>query len=153
MKVQDIFDSYKDNIMPTYIKVPLIFSKGKGSYLWDIHGEKYLEYLKLTNPKVYYAIMKTHLTEEGAKEKAAEMLFLTGKYAGQPGARGHALEGTIETILPFDTSLGWGGVPYEERLAGVQRGLTIINNYDSSVHYYPSTGDRMIGPRADRTIP
>ena len=34
MKVTEIFQVYKDNIMPTYNKVPLIFVKGKGSRLW-----------------------------------------------------------------------------------------------------------------------
>ena len=44
MKAKDIFAAYKDYIMPTYTKTPLIFLKGKGSYLWDIHNRKYLDF-------------------------------------------------------------------------------------------------------------
>lgn len=44
MKARDIFNAYSDYIMPTYTKSPLIFTKGKGSYLWDIHNRKYLDF-------------------------------------------------------------------------------------------------------------
>ncbi|MFH1339015.1 MAG: aspartate aminotransferase family protein [Candidatus Omnitrophota bacterium] len=44
MKVQEIFSAYNDYIMPTYTKTPLVFVKGKGSYLWDIHNRKYLDF-------------------------------------------------------------------------------------------------------------
>ena len=44
MKVDEIFQVYKDNIMPTYTKAPLIFVKGKGSRLWDINNKVYLDF-------------------------------------------------------------------------------------------------------------
>jgi acetylornithine/N-succinyldiaminopimelate aminotransferase len=44
MKKEEIFQAYKDFIVPSYTKVPLIFVKGKGSYLWDIDGKKYLDF-------------------------------------------------------------------------------------------------------------
>ena len=44
MKAQEIFDTYKDCIMPTYTKVPLVFVKGKGSRLWDIHNRGFLDF-------------------------------------------------------------------------------------------------------------
>ncbi|MEW6075211.1 MAG: aspartate aminotransferase family protein [Candidatus Omnitrophota bacterium] len=44
MNVAQIFESYKKYIVPSYSKVPFIFVKGKGSYLWDIHGKKYLDF-------------------------------------------------------------------------------------------------------------
>jgi len=47
MKLQEAFDSYKENIMPTYTKVPLIFVKGKGSRLWDIHNKVYLDFSRV----------------------------------------------------------------------------------------------------------
>ncbi len=43
MKLDEIFQSYKDCIMPTYTKLPLVFVKGKGSKLWDIHNKEYLD--------------------------------------------------------------------------------------------------------------
>jgi len=44
MNVSQVFESYKKYIVPSYSKVPFIFVKGKGSYLWDIHGKKYLDF-------------------------------------------------------------------------------------------------------------
>lgn len=34
-----------DHIMPTYASLPVRFVKGKGAWLWDDHGEKYLDAL------------------------------------------------------------------------------------------------------------
>ncbi|HOU37096.1 MAG TPA: aminotransferase class III-fold pyridoxal phosphate-dependent enzyme, partial [Candidatus Omnitrophota bacterium] len=44
MKKEELFQIYKDCIVPSYTKVPLVFVKGKGSYLWDIDGKKYLDF-------------------------------------------------------------------------------------------------------------
>ncbi len=44
MKLQEVFDNYSDYIMPTYTKTKLVFCKGKGSYLWDIHSRKFLDF-------------------------------------------------------------------------------------------------------------
>lgn len=32
-------------IIPTYARYPLVMTKGKGAWLWDIHGKKYLDFL------------------------------------------------------------------------------------------------------------
>jgi len=78
MKIQEIFDSYKDNIMPTYTKVPLIFVKGKGSYLWDINARKYLDFfpgwgvgnLGHCHPKVMQAV----------REQVSKLIFIANNY-------------------------------------------------------------------------
>lgn len=44
MKLQEVFEAYKNYILPTYTKTPLIFVKGKGSKLWDIHNRVYLDF-------------------------------------------------------------------------------------------------------------
>ena len=44
MKQEEIFESYNDNILATYARVPAIFVKGKGSVLTDIHGKQYLDF-------------------------------------------------------------------------------------------------------------
>ncbi len=44
MKLDEIFESYKEFIVPSYTKQNIVFVKGKGSYLWDIHGKKYLDF-------------------------------------------------------------------------------------------------------------
>jgi len=44
MKKQEILDSYKNYILPTYTRMNVIFTKGKGSRLWDIDGKEYLDF-------------------------------------------------------------------------------------------------------------
>ncbi len=43
MKKQDVFDAYVSCIMNTYSRFPIVFTKGKGSFLWDIDGKKYID--------------------------------------------------------------------------------------------------------------
>ena len=78
MKIKEVFDSYKDYIMPTYTKSPLIFVKGKGSYLWDIHAKKYLDFfpgwgvgnLGHCHPKVIEAI----------RDQVSKLIFIPNNY-------------------------------------------------------------------------
>ena len=78
MKVEEIFEVYKDNIMPTYNKVPLIFVKGKGSRLWDIHGKLYLDFfpgwgvgsLGHCHPKVM----------QGVRDQISKLIFVPNNY-------------------------------------------------------------------------
>jgi len=78
MKTEEIFDSYNNYIMPTYTKVPLIFAKGKGSYLWDIHGTKYLDFfpgwgvgnLGHCHPKVMAAV----------RDQISKLIFIPNNY-------------------------------------------------------------------------
>ncbi len=44
MKKDEVFQSYEKYIMGTYTRLPLIFVKGKGSKLIDIHGKEYLDF-------------------------------------------------------------------------------------------------------------
>ncbi len=78
MKVQEIFDSYKDYILPTYTKYPLIAAKGKGSKLWDIHNNLYLDFfpgwgvcnIGHCHPKVVQAV----------REQIAKLIFVPNNY-------------------------------------------------------------------------
>ncbi len=78
MRVDEIFKTYQDNIMATYNKVPLIFTKGKGSYLWDIRGKAYLDFfpgwgvgsLGHCHPKVM----------QGVREQIAKLIFVPNNY-------------------------------------------------------------------------
>ncbi len=78
MKVEEIFQVYKENIMPTYNKVPLIFVKGKGSRLWDIHGKLYLDFfpgwgvgsLGHCHPKVM----------QGVRDQISKLIFVPNNY-------------------------------------------------------------------------
>ncbi|OGX14926.1 MAG: acetylornithine aminotransferase [Omnitrophica WOR_2 bacterium RBG_13_41_10] len=85
MKKEDIFDNYKDYIMPTYTKVPLVFTKGKGSYLWDIHAKKYLDFfpgwgvgnLGHCHPKVMQAV----------RDQVSKLIFIANNYYHLPQAK------------------------------------------------------------------
>lgn len=85
MKTQEVFDSYKDYIMPTYTKTPLIFVKGKGSYLWDIHNRKYLDFfpgwgvgnLGHCHPKVMNAV----------RDQVSKLIFIPNNYHHIPQAK------------------------------------------------------------------
>ena len=44
MKATEIFQEYNDHILLTYTRLPVIFVKGKGSVLTDLHGKKYLDF-------------------------------------------------------------------------------------------------------------
>ena len=78
MKVQEIFQNYKECIMPTYTKVPLIFVKGKGSWLWDIHHKAYLDFfpgwgvgsLGHCHPKVLAAV----------RDQVSKLIFIPNNY-------------------------------------------------------------------------
>jgi acetylornithine/N-succinyldiaminopimelate aminotransferase len=78
MKLDEIFEVYKENIMPTYNKVPLVFVKGKGSRLWDIKGKVYLDFfpgwgvgnLGHCHPKVM----------QGIRDQAGKLIFVPNNY-------------------------------------------------------------------------
>ncbi|MBN1913308.1 MAG: aspartate aminotransferase family protein [Candidatus Omnitrophica bacterium] len=85
MKLNEVFDSYKKNIVPSYSKVPLVFTKGKGSYLWDIRGKKYLDFfpgwgvgnLGHCHPKVMQAV----------REQVSKLIFIPNNYYHIPQAK------------------------------------------------------------------
>ena len=78
MKKEEVFQSYKDFIMPTYTKAPLIFVKGKGSQLWDIQGKAYLDFfpgwgvgnLGHCHPKVMQAV----------RDQVSKLIFIPNNY-------------------------------------------------------------------------
>ena len=85
MKAQEIFDVYKDYIMPTYTKFPLVFVKGKGSRLWDIHNKIYLDFfcgwgvgnLGHCHPKVMQAV----------RDQVSKLIFIPNNYYNLPQAK------------------------------------------------------------------
>ena len=78
MKIEELFKVYKENIMPTYNKVPLVFVKGKGSKLWDINGKLYLDFfpgwgvgsLGHCHPKVM----------QGVRDQISKLIFVPNNY-------------------------------------------------------------------------
>ena len=78
MKIEEIFQTYAECIMATYKKTPLIFVKGKGSRLWDIHGKLYLDFfpgwgvgsLGHCHPKVM----------QGVRDQISKLIFVPNNY-------------------------------------------------------------------------
>ncbi|MDD5155426.1 MAG: aspartate aminotransferase family protein [Candidatus Omnitrophica bacterium] len=85
MKVEEVFDSYDNYVMPTYTKIPLVFVKGKGSRLWDIHNKVYLDFfpgwgvgsLGHCHPKVASAV----------RDQAPKLIFIPNNYYNLPQAK------------------------------------------------------------------
>jgi len=85
MKIEEVFNSYNNYIIPSYKKVPLIFVKGKGSYLWDIKGRKYLDFfpgwgvgnLGHCHSKVMNAV----------REQISKLIFIPNNYYNLPQAK------------------------------------------------------------------
>ena len=44
MTKKEVFESYDQFILSTYMRVPVVLVKGKGSVLTDIDGKKYLDF-------------------------------------------------------------------------------------------------------------
>ncbi|PCJ60849.1 MAG: aspartate aminotransferase family protein [Planctomycetota bacterium] len=43
MKTKAIIKQFEKSVIPNYVRYPIAFAKGKGSYLWDVEGKKYLD--------------------------------------------------------------------------------------------------------------
>ncbi|MFH1238553.1 MAG: aminotransferase class III-fold pyridoxal phosphate-dependent enzyme, partial [bacterium] len=44
MKTKQIIELGKKYVMPTYKRNPVVLVKGKGSYIWDLDGRKFLDF-------------------------------------------------------------------------------------------------------------
>ena len=85
MKLQEVFDTYKDCILPTYTKVPLVFTRGKGSKLWDVQGKVYLDFfpgwgvgnLGHCHPAVMNAV----------RDQVSKLIFIPNNYYHIPQAK------------------------------------------------------------------
>lgn len=85
MKIAEIFEAYKEFVIPSYTKTPLIFVKGKGSYLWDVQGKKYLDLfpgwgvgnLGHCHPKVMSAV----------RDQISKLIFVPNNYYNLPQAK------------------------------------------------------------------
>lgn len=85
MKLEEIFTSYEQNILPTYLKTPLVLVKGKGSRVWDIHHREFLDFfpgwgvgnLGHCHPKVMQAV----------REQVSKLIFVPNNYYHLPQAK------------------------------------------------------------------
>jgi len=85
MKLQEVFDCYKESILPTYLKTPLVLVKGKGSRVWDIHNKVFLDFfpgwgvgnLGHCHPKVMQAV----------RQQLSKLIFIPNNYYHIPQAK------------------------------------------------------------------
>ncbi|MFA5320833.1 MAG: aspartate aminotransferase family protein [Candidatus Omnitrophota bacterium] len=78
MKKEEIFKEYEEHILPTYRKIPLVFVKGKGSRLWDLHNKVFLDFfpgwgvnnLGHCHPKVMSAV----------RDQSARLIFVPNSF-------------------------------------------------------------------------
>jgi len=78
MKAKEALQAYTQYVMPTYTKTPLVFVKGKGSRLWDIHHHAYLDFfpgwgvgsLGHCHPKVMQAV----------RHQVSKLIFVPNNY-------------------------------------------------------------------------
>jgi acetylornithine/N-succinyldiaminopimelate aminotransferase len=135
MKIEEVFNSYNNYIIPSYKKVPLIFVKGKGSYLWDIQGKKYLDFftgwgvgnLGHCHPKVMNAV----------REQISKLIFIPNNYYNLPQAK-LAKELNFWTQHPFKAFFCNSGAEANEAAIKLSRkfgqGRYEIISFESSFH-------------------
>ena len=44
MDYRKIIRLYYDYVVPSYVKTPLVLERGKGTRVWDVHGDEYLDF-------------------------------------------------------------------------------------------------------------
>ena len=80
-----VMDWYQTYVMRTYGRVPMVFDRGEGAYLWDPEGKRYLDFvsggragtaLGHRHPKVLQAM----------REQMDRLLFLSNDFHHPPGA-------------------------------------------------------------------
>ncbi|MCX5695088.1 MAG: aspartate aminotransferase family protein [Candidatus Omnitrophica bacterium] len=150
MKLEEVFASYKENIMPTYTKMPLVFVKGKGSKLWDIHNKVYLDFfpgwgvcnLGHCHPKVMQAV----------RDQISKLIFIPNNYYHIPQAKlakemvywsypakvffcnsgAEANEGAIKFVRKFGSSSELSADGEQRRATG--QGRYEIITFENSFH-------------------
>jgi acetylornithine/N-succinyldiaminopimelate aminotransferase len=135
MQLQEAFDAYKDYIIPSYTKTPLVFVKGKGSYLWDIKGKKYLDFFPgwgvgnvgHCHPKVMAAV----------RDQLSKLIFVPNNYYSLPQAK-LAKELNFWTACPFKVFFCNSGAEANEAAIKLSRklgnGRYEIITFENSFH-------------------
>ncbi len=85
MKNKDVDQLYREYVLPTYRQLPICLVKGKGSYVWDIEGKRFLDFfpgwavsgLGHCHPIVVQAI----------KEQARKMLHVPNNFQSMQQAK------------------------------------------------------------------
>jgi acetylornithine/N-succinyldiaminopimelate aminotransferase len=135
MKKEEIFKSYNEFVVPSYNKMPLIFVKGKGSYIWDVDGKKYLDFfpgwgvgnLGHCHPAVMNAV----------RDQISKLIFIPNNYYNLPQAK-LAKELNFWTKDPFKAFFCNSGAEANEAAIKLSRkfgeGRYEIITFENSFH-------------------
>ncbi|MCU0651198.1 MAG: aspartate aminotransferase family protein [Candidatus Omnitrophica bacterium] len=118
MTKAEVYQSYNEFIVPSYTKTPAIFVKGKGSYLWDIDGKKYLDFfpgwgvgnIGHCHTKVMTAV----------RDQVAKLIFIPNNYYNIPQAK-LAKELNFWAAKPYKAFFGNSGAEANEAAIKLSR--------------------------------
>jgi len=118
MKKTEIFETYTECVVPSYTKTPLIFVKGKGSWLWDVDGKKYLDFFPGWGVG---SLGHCHSGVMNAvRDQIAKLVFVPNNYYNVPQAR-LAKELNFWTKIPFKAFFGNSGAEANEAAVKLAR--------------------------------
>jgi acetylornithine/N-succinyldiaminopimelate aminotransferase len=80
-----VMDWYQTYVMRTYGRVPIVFERGEGAYLWDSEGKRYLDFV--SGGRAGTALGHRHpKVLEAMREQMEKLLFLSNDFHHPPGA-------------------------------------------------------------------
>jgi acetylornithine/N-succinyldiaminopimelate aminotransferase len=80
-----VMDWYQTYVMRTYGRVPMVFERGEGAYLWDTQGKRYLDFV--SGGRAGTALGHRHpKVLEAMREQMERLLFLSNDFYHPPGA-------------------------------------------------------------------
>ncbi len=85
MKKEELFEVYKSKVLATYGKTPLVFVKGKGSYLWDMHNNKYLDFFPGWG--VCNVGHCNSFVMSAVRDQISKLVFIPNNYYNMPQAK------------------------------------------------------------------
>jgi acetylornithine aminotransferase/acetylornithine/N-succinyldiaminopimelate aminotransferase len=112
-----IQEQYQRNVIPSYGRFPLAFSRGLGSEIWDVGGRRYLDFstgiatccLGHANPEITQALT----------EQSQRLMHVSNLYYTQPG--GQLAEEIVKRVGPGKVFFCNSGAEADEGLYKVAR--------------------------------
>ncbi|HEU4753432.1 MAG TPA: aspartate aminotransferase family protein, partial [Armatimonadota bacterium] len=83
---EQVLGAYAECVQTTYGRIPLVFVRGEGAYLWDVEGKKYLDWVSGGRAGNALGHCHPHVTE-ALKRQAETLPFLSNDFYHPWGAR------------------------------------------------------------------
>ena len=132
-EIRELFDEY---VVPSYARFDLVLERGKGSYVWDINGRRYLDFgagiavcvLGHANPEI----------SEALAEQSRKLVHVSNLYYTEPQAR--LAKRIVDLIAPGRVFFSNSGAEANEGLFKLARKF---GNQGAAVSKPPGrSGDR-----------